>query len=745
MLAYIDPNLFGLPVQAMAPWLAACMGAVITAILFSWRSVRWVLQCAGRGMRRMPSGVWVTLLGICTLVGYSVFHAAFTASSSPTNPIHTTVAPATRSSSMAPQHSQDKILILGMDGLDPDVLQAMMEAGDLPHFAALAKQGLYRKLNTILPAESPVVWSCFSTGLSPCGHGIFDFIHRDPRNYTVDLSLTQTAPGGVGYVNPRGGETFWQKLSQADIPVRVLFAPCSFPPEHVQGLLLSGMGVPDLKGNMGRYILISSDPTWAERKLAGDLVGIAPALGNTLPATSRKEDESFRRCVFDLPGPRLAGGGLWSSRPKQLTLPVELIESPGRQAITLHVDGQTIPLGVGQWSPWVTLHFERRASGSIQGICRFYLTSLEPDLNLYVTPIQFDPEDPVFPITHPPEAAGELVKSVGLFSTLGMPLDTKAYEDGALDAAGFLGMAEWLVAENERLLQHEMDGWKHGLLFCYFNTPDPVQHMFWEDFLKKRLAEQGVSSLPKPIRNIYRRMDQVLGRAMDPRKQDSRDPFDAGDTQIIVLSDHGFADFRRSVDVNRILMDLGYLHLKKGHDTSEAMFAAVDWSTTRVYACGFTSIYLNRKGRERDGIVTDDQTPGIMQELRERLTAYTDPETHEHPFARVEARCPTGASAYASRAPDLVIGFQSGYRSGWQTAVGAIGKEALANNTKKWRGDHIMDPVQVPGILLMQHAPKDGVQSLTHIQNVGDYVLNWFGTSAETPTSATAGVTGASR
>ena len=72
-----------------------------------------------------------------------------------------------------------RTVVLGFDGLDPELVEAWVADGTLPHFAALKARGSYQRLATTNPPQSPVAWASFATGRNPGEHGIFDFLTRD--------------------------------------------------------------------------------------------------------------------------------------------------------------------------------------------------------------------------------------------------------------------------------------------------------------------------------------------------------------------------------------------------------------------------------------------------------------------------------------------------------------------------------------------------------------------------------------
>jgi hypothetical protein len=159
-----------------------------------------------------------------------------------------------------------KVIVVGLDGLEPSIIEAMLERGELPHFAQIREDGLYSRLKTTYPAQTPTAWSSFATGTNPGGHGIFDFVRRDPETYLLDFSLSRFERPKSMFaqpcvVNQRKGVPFWQLLTEAGIPSTVLRCPSTFPPDPVRGKMLAGMGVPDLRGSQGTGTFYAQDKT----------------------------------------------------------------------------------------------------------------------------------------------------------------------------------------------------------------------------------------------------------------------------------------------------------------------------------------------------------------------------------------------------------------------------------------------------------------------------------------------------
>jgi predicted AlkP superfamily phosphohydrolase/phosphomutase len=170
---------------------------------------------------------------------------------------------------------------------------------------------------------------------------------------------------------------------------------------------------------------------------------------------------------------------------------------------------------------------------------------------------------------------------------------------------------------------------------------------------------------------------------------------------LMVISDHGFSDFRRAVHLNTWLLREGFLTLDLPFNTGDAEgFVHVDWSATTAYSAGLNAIYLNLAGRERQGILPLAQKDAVADRIARRLEALRDPRTGEAAVATVyRARDVYSGEALAS-APDLIVGWNAGYRSSWQTALGAVPREIFVDNTDEWRGDHCIAAHLVPGVFL---------------------------------------------
>lgn len=128
-----------------------------------------------------------------------------------------------------------RVLIIGMDGATPTLIIPWAREGKLPNIARLMLKGSYGELLSTIPPITPPAWTSFMTGVNPGKHGIFDFIDRAPGSYNFR------------YINARMRKvpSIWQYLSRLGLRVGVLNVPMTFPPEEVNGFMISGLDAPD--------------------------------------------------------------------------------------------------------------------------------------------------------------------------------------------------------------------------------------------------------------------------------------------------------------------------------------------------------------------------------------------------------------------------------------------------------------------------------------------------------------------
>jgi predicted AlkP superfamily phosphohydrolase/phosphomutase len=343
-------------------------------------------------------------------------------------------------------------------------------------------------------------------------------------------------------------------------------------------------------------------------------------------------------------------------------------------------------------SEWVRLSFPAAPGVKIQGACRLMVTEMDEHFSLYVTPINIDPEKPAMPISHPSYYAPYLAKSIGCFCTLGLAEDTWALNEGITDDATFLQQTYDIDREREQMFFLALDRLKQGSLVCVFDGTDRVQHMFWRYLEEDHPALQAtrLSEHRDAIDRYYEHNDRLVAKVLEKLNEDDL---------LMVISDHGFTSFQRGVNLNRWLLDNGYLALKEGADGSAEWLRDVDWSRTKAYVLGLTGMFLNITGREAHGIVQPgDEARALKAELISKLRGFEDPEKGKVAIRELFDTAKIYDGPYLENAPDLVIGFNDEYRQSWDCATGVVSSPVFEDNIKAWSGDHCVDPRLVPGV-----------------------------------------------
>ncbi len=629
-----------------------------------------------------------------------------------------------------------KVIVIGIDGMDPRLSHAMMKAGELPHLARMTAAGGFSPLGTSIPPQSPVAWSNFINGSGPGSHGIFDFIHRHPHEQSKPFfSAAETLPGKGSIewgdyqlqldfwpfnhqpsqtVLRRQGVPFWDYLDAQKIDSVFYDLPSNYPPSPSQyghHKCLSGMGTPDMLGTYGTYQYFSED---------------SPADGLDEGGGKRRRlhfDNDSARARIEGPPDALR------KSPTSIEIEFEIHRDRRSNAALLEIQGRKIMLNPGKWSRWIRLDFAMSTPRPLpnqhaSGICRFLLQEVAPNFRLYVTPINVDPSDPVVPLSEPKNFISDVSQDLGLFYTTGFQEDHKARSNGVFNDDEFRKQATHVLEERLALFEHAIQNYEDGLLFFYFSSSDLQSHMFWWDesdgnAQHPTLSNPQAASRFQYVKDLYKRLDAVIG--------DIHDRY-GGKATLFVMSDHGFANFGRQFNLNSWLRDFGYLNPRECSN----VLANGDWTRTKAYGLGINGLYLNLKGREAEGIVE----PGEEQEkLLKQLTARLK-NVRDFNGNRVIRNVYRSDEIYSGNAtelaPDLIIGYSRGYRASWETCLGDLTQESLLDNTSAWAADHCADALEVPGVLFC-NKPVDKPDPM--LVDIAPSILQEFGLS--TPSTMT--------
>jgi len=609
--------------------------------------------------------------------------------------------------------SINKLVIIGLDGMDPVLAEKYMSEGKLPNLKKIKAIGAYARLQTTTPAISPVAWSSFMTGSNPSKHNIFDFLSRDPKTYLPGLSSARIGKPrkilSMGKYNiplskpevkgMRKSIPFWKILGEKGVFCTILRVPLTFPPEKFSGHLLSGMCAPDLKGSQGTFFFYTTDKEKIRKREGGINILLT------------RNSDTIKTYIS---GPE----NTLLNKKEEIRLPLTITVDKKKEEALLEVSGQKLVLKKQTFSDWIKLTFRPGLGIKIKAICRYYISQIHPHFEMYCTPLNIDPEKPALPISNPFYYSVYLAKLLGSFITLGEANDTWALNEGVLSEKAFLEMTYLNHKEWENMLFNAINKTKKGLITCVFETTDSIQHMFWKYLdkahpsLEKNQTKMGV----KVIEELYQKMDELVGIVLEKLENKS---------DLMIMSDHGFKSFRRGININSWLYLNGYLSLKEGKKDSDEWFKDVDWERTKAYALGLGGVYINQKGREAKGTVqADEKTEALKKELINKLTGLKDEERDTVAINKVFDRDELPSGPYINNCPDLIIGYNEGYRISWDSVTGKVNGIVFEDNIKAWSGDHCIDPEAVPGIFF---CTKKINTSSPSIIDIAPTVLELFG------------------
>ncbi len=639
-----------------------------------------------------------------------------------------------------------RVVVLGIDGLDPEILAETIAKHPerMRNFAQLAREQGIHSLGTSTPPQSPVAWSNFITGRDPGGHGIFDFLHRDPVTRIPIASTTVQEHGTTiplwsdwkfelpGELNSnRSGDAFWTILERNGVSADIWRMPANFPVVPSKGWSFSGMMTPAMDSAYGACTLYTTDPS------------VSAVEGDARIVAVREFDGQIDTAIPGPPNPLKQGDPATSA-------PLRIMIDREANAAALDVAGRVLVLEPGEWSDFVSVKFEMPLMGALDvyGIVRFYVRSLdEGQVEIYGSPVNIDPAAPAMNVSEPADASAkvaDLARGIGPFYTQGMPEDVNALKRGVLTSEEFMQQARLVQSEGERMLDFALERYMKsgdgGLLFFYFSGIDLCGHMMWRhgdeqhphhepEFAARDSSwwsKRPGSTWKDIIADLYMEMDPVLGRVRDG----------VGDATLIVMSDHGFAPYRRRFSLNTWLLENGYLVLEEGASREKSeddpqhtevsihtASGAVDWSKTRAYGIGFNGLYLNLKGREmddpstpknEDGIVEPAQAEALLREIKAKLEAFRDPANGAQVVLRADLASEVYAADRRAEAPDLLVGYNADYDNSDQASIGRIPDYVLSDNNRgdTFNGSHLMAPDVVAGTLMSNRKVAPGAHRL---------------------------------
>jgi predicted AlkP superfamily phosphohydrolase/phosphomutase len=609
-----------------------------------------------------------------------------------------------------------RVVVLAFGGMDAGVVERMMAEGKLPHLAALAASGTFAPLRTTTPAESSAAWAAFATAAGPTKNGIFGRFGRDAETYRPVIADVLCEPGKYVGDWPLGGprcrsyvarEPFWRYAARQGVASAAMWAPADFPPEEVAGgSFLAGRDVPDASLGAYTYHLFATDKYFPERNTAaGGIWRKAERRGGAAYATLE--------APAGLPGPDL-----------------ELRFEPQTEVhVNISAAGQEQPVRAHTYSEYFTLPFGRGPFGRGRVMGRFFVASAQPEVRVWLSPLEVDARKPFVDVAAPARFGEELAEGEP-FSTRGKPLDLGALYDGAIGRGPFVGQYCSQAEEKRRLGLTAWGRYGPDLFLLFDYGLDEIAQVFWRHYDPAHPAydPELFFSYARAFEIAYKYVDEALGK------------FTRGaggeDLAFFVVSAHGNRPFRRGFCLCRWLLENGYTALApgaapKGVDAPNPEAAlrrgryrpAVAWERTRAYAQGYGQIYLNVKGREKRGIVARADVDALKAELRARLLAVRD--AGRRPVAKVDDGDALFRGPRRPGAPDLVVSLADGYRVSWESVLGGFAEAVFADNRGVVSGGHASVAAEAAPGLLFSNLRLDAADAA--VEDVGPTVLRVLG------------------
>jgi len=651
-----------------------------------------------------------------------------------------------------PSKVNRKLVILGFDGMDPHLLKKWMDEGKLPNISKLAQGGGMFPLQTTHSPESPTAWASFATGVNAGKHNIYDFLVRDTTSYLPDLGMvTRTPPKFLFNYFPlskpkvtstRGGTSFWVTAGKQGVRSDILTVPVTFPPEDVEnGELLSGLPLPDIRGTMGTFSYYATDLSRYEegntemggilKRLVFENDTASSELEGPPSPIVRQKIEAVRR-----KGPTLSESDRAQLAELQavqdVRVPFTIQWNRTGKMATLAIQDRTIALERGKWTPWIDLTFKVNAIVRVHGMVQMLLINADNELQLYVSPVNFKPDDPPVPMSSPASFSGDLYKAIGNYRTLGWAEATWALNENRMDEKTF--MDDLMVAFDDRakVILNRVDQKDWDLMVGVIESTDRVQHMMWRliDPQHPLYDAALAAKFGDSIERVYRKADDFVGEVV--KRVGPGVP-------VMIVSDHGFHSWRKAVNLDTWLVQNGYM-VMKGQSADKKLsdlfgggtfWENVDWSRTRAYAMGIGQIYFNLRGREAQGIVSPGaEATALADELSKKLLTLTDPEDGTPIIRAVYKRDDIYSGPFINNASELQVGMNDGYRVSWQTTLGGSPAGIVYKNDRKWSADHGGYDYAITSGILVTSQPINTKDP--RIIDIAPTVLRYFGLSVPT-------------
>ncbi len=520
-----------------------------------------------------------------------------------------------------------RTLMIGLDGMVPNVVERFFAEGAMPNLARLAERGCFTRIRPVIPAQTPTNWTTLATGATPGGHGIVQWGSHLPGELVSEYHREEAFNSGLCRA-----EYIWEAAARAGAR-SVVMNYAGYPPTTDSAVFIDWL----------------FSPSRSYFDLAGATVyHNCPELATTDPL-----ELAPATCWGRLPS------------PNALEAEVEIVPSEAGEGPRLHLlvwgmgdsydritlcrekrlDTVIAELFVGQWSDWLKGEFVLEGQ-QVEGAFRFKLLELASDgsrIRLFRTD--------AFP------KPGALCSDVKVGRLLDTGVGPYVHSASSCHLERHFGL-DW--ATLDELMAQEATWWARAARLAMDETDARLLVLHWHplDFAGHALTgaidptahdwdEANLESNWALLRGYYQAADRLVGEFLAQ--------FDLEEDVFAVVSDHGSPG-------NKAAVSLVNAFLPKGWVTATPDGKSLDWAASQVFFVQ-NHLWINLQGRDEGGLVPMEEYEGLRKTLLEELKSLRDPDTGEHVFAFVLLRedAPM-VGLWGDYLGDIVFCYSGGYR-----------------------------------------------------------------------------------
>jgi len=380
----------------------------------------------------------------------------------------------------SPHAHHGTIIVVGVDGANYKILQPLIEAGKLPNIKKLLDKGAYGNLTSEDPKASPVIWTTIFTGKQPKKHGIIGWRETTQPDY-------------------RQVEALWTITSDQNLKTAVINVPGTYPPEKVNGVMISGFPLADI--NRGFQY--------------GRIYKINPTKKNTI-RLPYKADAILHLTPYDKNG--------------------DMISDEIRVHVAQDTQDPLAILSPGEWSQWI--EFSKPSGG--RGLHKIkFVNSTKNEIILYITPLFNLPEPTKYVYTHPPDFSNTLFEKIGVYIPESIGWHGRIFDENPDKLNILLENTLEISRYHKAATQYLLESQQWDIFITVFTVTDRIMHRYWkymEPHKFNNVDDKLADEFGETINNSFIKVDTYIGEILKHANEN---------TTIVLVSDHGFKPARQ--------------------------------------------------------------------------------------------------------------------------------------------------------------------------------------------------------